>query len=77
MRTGLAEAWRSRVAGQAAESAERSEAESNLACSLLQRGKDAEAAPMFRGLHAAMMRVHGAEHPDTLSTELHSRHRRV
>ena len=31
MQTGLAEAWRSRVAGQAAESAERLQAESNLA----------------------------------------------
>ena len=48
MRTGLAEAWRTRVAGQAAETTERLEAENNLACSLVHQGKDAEAEPMFR-----------------------------
>ena len=68
MQTGLAEAWRLRVAGQAAESAERIEAESNLAVSLLQQGKDTEAEPMFRRLHAVMMRVLGAEDPNTLVT---------
>jgi tetratricopeptide (TPR) repeat protein len=68
MQTGLAEAWRSRVAGQAAESAERLAAESNLACSLSQQGKNAEAEPMYRRLHEVRMRVHGAEHPDTLAT---------
>jgi hypothetical protein len=67
MQTGLAEAWRSRVAGQAAESTELLEAESNLACSLVHQGKDAEAEPMFRRLHEVRMRVHGAEHPDTLT----------
>jgi hypothetical protein len=65
MQTGLAEAWRSRVAGQAAESAERLEAENYLACSLLYQGKCAEAEPMLRRLHAVKMRVHGAEDPDT------------
>ncbi len=47
MQTGLAEAWRSRVAGQAAENTERIAAEHNLASSLLHQGKDAEAEPMF------------------------------
>jgi tetratricopeptide (TPR) repeat protein len=65
--TGLAEAWRSRVAGQAAENIERLEAECNLAVSLLHQGKAAEAEPMLRRLHEVMMRVHGAEHPHTLS----------
>jgi tetratricopeptide (TPR) repeat protein len=67
MQTGLAEAWRSRVAVQAAESAERLEAEYNLAFSLLHQGKAAEAEPMFRRLHAVLMRVYGAEDPHTLS----------
>jgi Flp pilus assembly protein TadD len=66
MQTGLAEAWRSRVAGRAAESDERLEAETNLAMSLLYQGKDAGAEPMFRRLHAVRMRVLGAEHPETL-----------
>jgi hypothetical protein len=64
MQTGLAEAWRSRVAGQAAENIERLEAECNLA---VHQGKAAEAEPMLRRLHEVMMRVHGAEHPHTLS----------
>ncbi len=51
MLTGLAEAWRSRVAGQAAESSERLEAEDNLAQSLLRQGKDAEVEPMLRQLY--------------------------
>jgi hypothetical protein len=68
MQTGLAEAWRSRVAGQAAENTERLEAEHNLASSLLHQGKAAEAEPMFRRLHEVMMRVYGAEDPWTLST---------
>jgi tetratricopeptide (TPR) repeat protein len=66
MQTGLAEAWRSRVAGEAAENTERLEAEYNLAMSLLCQGKNAEAEPMFRKLHEVMMRVHGAENPSTL-----------
>ena len=68
MRMGLAEAWRSRVAGQAAESDERLSAECNLAVSLLHQGKAAEAEPMLRRLHEVRMRVHGAEHPGTLMT---------
>jgi tetratricopeptide (TPR) repeat protein len=68
MQMGLAEAWRSRVAGQAAENTERLLAEGNLATSLVQQGKDAEAEPMFRRQHEVMMRMHGAEHPDTLTS---------
>ena len=69
MRTGLAaaEAWRSRVAGQAAENTERLEAESNLAVSLVQQGKAVEAEPMLRRLHEVTMRVYGAEYPSTLT----------
>ena len=47
MQTGLAEAWRSRVAGQAAESDERLAAENNLGMTLVNQGKDAEAEPML------------------------------
>jgi hypothetical protein len=68
MLTGLAEAWRSRVAGQAAESAERLQAESNLAVSLLYQRKDAEAEPMLRKLIEVQKRVLGAEHPSTLTS---------
>jgi hypothetical protein len=67
MQAGLAEAWRSRVAGQAAESDERLEAEHNLANSLLHQGMAVEAEPMLSRLHEVEMRVHGAEHPNTLS----------
>jgi hypothetical protein len=68
MQTGLAEAWHSRVAGQAAESDERLQAENYLAMSLSQQGKAVEAEPMLRRLHTVMMRVHGAEHPNTLTS---------
>ena len=67
MQMGLAVAWRSRVAGQAAENTERLAAEYNLASSLLHQGKAVEAELMFRRLHEVEMRVHGAEHPKTLS----------
>jgi hypothetical protein len=67
MQMGLAEAWRSRVAGQAAESDERFGAEYNLANSLVHQGKAVEAEPMLRKLHKVRMRVDGAEHPGTLS----------
>jgi hypothetical protein len=67
MQTGLAEAWQSRVAGQAAESDERLGAEGNLALSLLHQGKGVEAEPMLRRQHEVRMRVHGAEHPNTLT----------
>jgi hypothetical protein len=68
MQTGLAEAWRSRVARQAAENTERLEAEHNLASSLLNQGKAEMAEPMFRRLHEVKMRALGAEHPSTLTT---------
>ena len=54
MQTGLAEAWRSRVAGQAAESAERLQAESNLAVSLLNQEKNVEAASESRCFEGCM-----------------------
>ena len=47
MQTGLAEAWRSPAAGQAAENTERLAAEYNLAFSLLHQGKAVEAEPML------------------------------
>ncbi len=68
MRTGLAEAWRSRVANQAAESLERLAAEGNLAVSLLHQGELAHAERMLRALHEVQMRVLGAEHSDTLTS---------
>ena len=51
----------SRVTGQAAESSERLEAESNLAVSLLHQGKGAEAEPLLRQLHEVQMRALGAD----------------
>jgi hypothetical protein len=71
MRTGLAEAWRLRVAGQAAESAEQQASESKLAASLLGQGNlkdvdsEAERARELRTLHEVQTRVLGAEHPET------------
>ena len=66
MQIGLAEAWRSRVAGQAAESRERINAEGNLANTLFNQGKCAQAERLLRDLHAVTMRVLGPEHPYTL-----------
>jgi hypothetical protein len=68
MRTGLAQAWRSRVADQAVESAERLAAEDNVAQSLMGEGKAAKAEPILRQLHKTEMRVFGAEHRSTLAT---------
>ena len=68
MQIGLAEAWRSRVAGQPAESLERLAAEGNLANALLKQGKSAQAERVLRALHEVQMRVLGAEHPNTLTT---------
>ena len=67
MYSGLAEAWRSQVSGQAAESAERLAAEDYLAGSLLAEGKYAEVEPLLRALHEVHTRVYGAEHPHTLA----------
>ena len=66
MQAGLAEAWRSRVAGQAAESAERLEAEGDLAASLVGQGKYADAERINREVLGVQKRVLGAEHPETL-----------
>ncbi len=68
MQIGVAEAWRSRVSGQAAESLERLDADGNLADAFLHQGKYAQAERMLRDLHAARMRVLGAEHPGTLTS---------
>jgi tetratricopeptide (TPR) repeat protein len=68
MRTGLAEAWRSRVSGQPAESPELLNAESNLAQSLNCEGKHVEAEPLQRKLLEVEMRVLGPEHQNTLTT---------
>ena len=59
MQVGLAEAWRSRVSGQSAESRERLDAEGNLADALLHHGKYAQAERLLRDLHAVRMRVLG------------------
>ena len=67
MQIGLAEAWRSRVAGQAAESAERLTAEGNLANSLLDQGKHAQAERVLRTQHEVLnVRVRGraSKHSD-------------
>jgi hypothetical protein len=68
MQIGLAEAWRSRVAGQPAESLDRLAAESTLAYALLDQGKSARAERVLRALHEVEMRVLGAEHRDTLTS---------
>ena len=60
MQIGLAEAWRSRVAGQPAENVERLDAESLLANALLHQGKSAQAERVLRALHEVQMRVLGA-----------------
>ncbi len=56
------------VAGQVAESAERLQAQGNLANSLLHQGKHKQAKRVLRSHHEVQMRVYGAEHPDTLTT---------
>ena len=66
MQMGLAEAWRSRVASLAAESAERLDAVGNLARSLISAGKYDEAELMLSELREVQKRVLGAEHPVTL-----------
>ena len=68
VQAGMAEAWRSRVAGQAEESLERLAAEGNLADALMGQGRHAEAESMLRRLHEVQMRVLGAEDARTLST---------
>ena len=49
------------------ENMENRAAESNLAASLMQQGRCAEAEPKLRELHGQLIRFLGAEHPDTLA----------
>jgi hypothetical protein len=67
MRTGLAEAWWARARDAVEENAERQSAAFNLGQSLHDEGEYGEAERMFRDLHGIRMRVHGAEHPETLT----------
>jgi hypothetical protein len=66
MRTGLAEAWWARVRDAVEENAERLSAALNLSQSLCGDGKYGEAERMFREAHGILMRLLGAEHPQTL-----------
>lgn len=68
MRTGLAEAFRSRVAGQKSESVDWRAAELNLAQCFMSDCKHAQAELILRKLHEVETRVLGAEHPGTLAT---------
>ena len=63
MRTGLAEAWWSRVCDEAEESAERLSAACNLASSLSDQGQYAEAERINREVLGVERRVLGEEHP--------------
>ena len=65
---GLANAWWSQVRDRAEEDPERLEAASNLASSLSDQGKHAEAEEMEREVLAVRKRVQGAEHPVTMTT---------
>ena len=66
MRTGLGEAWWSRVSDEAEESAERLCAADNLARCREQDGEYAEAERIGREVLGVSRRVLGEEHPDTL-----------
>ena len=66
MRTGLGEAWWSRVRGEAEESAERLAATHHLADCRLHDGEYADAERMSREVLSVRRRVLGEEHPDTL-----------
>ena len=68
MRTGLAEAWWSRVCDEAEESKERLAAAGNLASSLSGQGKHAEAERIRREVLGTRRRVLGEEHPETLKS---------
>ena len=63
--------WRARVAGQAAESADRLAAEANLAEILLwdEHGKHVEAERRLRDLHKVHIRVFGTGHLETLAVQ--------
>ena len=68
MRSGLTDAWCSRVCDHVEESAERLAATANLADALLHEGRYAEAEAINREVHKAYMRVCGPEHPETLAS---------
>ena len=67
MRTGLGEAWWSRVCDEAEESAERLCAAHNLASCRHYDGRFAESERIEREVLGVRRRVLGEEHPDTLS----------
>jgi hypothetical protein len=66
MRTGLAEAWWSRVCDEAEESEERLAAAGNLATARVGDGQYAEAERIEREVHSIKRRLLGEEHPETL-----------
>ena len=68
MKTGLAEAWWSRVCDEAEESDERLAAASNLALARDSDGQYAEAERIQREVLDVRRRVLGDEHPDTLNS---------
>ncbi len=68
MRTGLGEAWWSRMCDQAEESAERLCAAHNLATCRLFDGEYAVAERIEREVLGVQRRVLGEEHPDTLES---------
>jgi hypothetical protein len=71
MRTGLAEAWWSRVCDEAEESEERLAAASHLAVARGRDGQYAEAERMHREVLGVQRRVFGEEHPSTLTSAAH------
>ena len=68
MKTGLAEAWWSRVCDEAEESAERLAAAANLADARDSDGQYAEAERICWGVLGVQRRVLGEEHPETLKS---------
>ena len=68
MRTGLAEAWWSRVSDQVEETEERLCAAGNLASCRRRAGQFFEAERIEREVLAGSRRVHGEEHPNTLTS---------
>jgi hypothetical protein len=68
MRTGLAEAWWSRVCDQVEESKERLCAAGNLAVARDSDGKYAEGERILREALGVQRRVLGEEHPETLTS---------
>ena len=66
MRTGLGEAWWSRVHNLGEENGERLAAANNLASCRRNEGKYAEAERIEREVLGVQMRIPGEEHPETL-----------